>query len=581
MNTINPIRALALTVMVMFFVSSCKGKDEVQKPDAPVLSITPSVNMIAFAESGSTALVDGNSVDAPLTFTVETNQGQWDITQEPEASWVILARDENAGQFTLSAPPFSSDSPPDPVEITVRAGDAEPVVIAVTQNFNYPLKPPSHVVMNFRRDPKTQMAFNWLTDPGAFTGSVEIVQGTATSHSAFATPYKTVHATADNITDLRYSIFENRSYMIHKALAEDLTPATTYSYRVGYEGSWSEIGTFTTAANDVPAFTFLYTTDPQSTTSTEFQTAAATVTTAYNLFPDVKFLLTCGDLVNQRDAQGDVTMAWEWEQFFGTQQDIFYKLPFAPVMGNHDAYMPNSFIYYFNLEPQPVTLPVTPIGKPGSVYSFVYGDVLFMGLNTENYNVTGYSAALGNWMRAEVNKPEHTHVKWRIAFFHRALYTGGPYQGDAIDQLNRNALAPVFDELGIDIALQGHNHVYNVIGSVYNKALVPGSATQVTSTTVSHPVNSNGKSGGVYSTANGTLYFANSASGEKRYDPTNPLLSGYGVTDYPSLFTGRLGQPGSPAYSRVSVTHDEITIATYTVASNNSVPFDEIKVKKP
>ena len=114
-----------------------------------------------------------------------------------------------------------------------------------------------------------------------------------------------------------------------------------------------------------------------------------------------------------------------------------------------------------------------------------------------------------------------------------------------------------------------------------NCVLVPGSATQVTSTTVSHPVNSNGKSGGVYSTANGTLYFVNSASGQKRYDPTNPLLSGYGVTDYPSLFTGRLGQPGSPAYSRVSVTHDEITIASYTVASNNSVPFDEIKVKKP
>jgi hypothetical protein len=106
---------------------------------------------------------------------------------------------------------------------------------------------------------------------------------------------------------------------------------------------------------------------------------------------------------------------------------------------------------------------------------------------------------------------------------------------------------------------------------------VSGAATQITSTAVSHPVNSNGKSGGRYNTENGTLYFMNSSAQTNGRDPNNPLLTGFGVPNYPALFTGRLGQPGLPAYSHVSVTHNEITITTYM--SNDQV-FDEIKVWK-
>ena len=659
-----------LAVAVISTGTSCKGKEELIEPDAPSLSVAPEVNDIIFAADGKSAIMDGVFAHTPI-FKVETNQGEWEVTKNK--SWVEI-KTLGSDHFFLTVQSVPGLIPPEPAEITVRAGDAtsltmrvqqfganpalfvtpqyrdivlslngetawygirsfqpvfsvfantltacwdvqsdqswltivqdkekntftltcnanadtvpfadakvtvtaegaSPVTMSVTHiltslNLQYP---PSHVVMNVRRDPKTQMAFNWFTDPDAFTGKVEIVQGTATAHDDFASPYKTVHATASDITNLRYTASENRSYKVHKALAEGLTPSTTYSYRAGYDGSWSDIGAFTTAG-DASEFTFLYATDMQASTTSNFQIAARTVQTAYNKFPNVKFLMNCGDLVDSGNS------AWAWEQFFSENSEVFYKLPFAPVMGNHDAAMPNSFEYYFNTEP--ANLPGV---KPGSVYSFVYGDVLFMGLNFEDWNVDGYLNALGNWVRTEVNKPEHAHVRWRIVFFHKCMYTGAWYQLSNDVQAVREAMAPVFEESGIDIAIQGHDNIYQVIGPVYNKELIPEAATQITSTTVSHPVNSNGKSGGIYNVEKGTLYFMNGAAGTNLgRNPNNPLGVGAGVPDYPSLFTGRLGQPGTPAYSHVSVTRDEIVITTYTVpAAGSSVVFDEIKVMKP
>jgi len=456
---------------------------------------------------------------------------------------------------------------------------------------------PYYVVMNMYKDPKTKMAFNWFTNTGATVGRVEIVQGTTANHADFAQPLKTIRATANTRNDLTYNVQDNdlhillsdftgtvrKSYMEHKALAEDLSPGTTYSFRVGDDGYWSDIGTFTTTETSVPAFTFLYSTDPQSTEYSEFQVAKRTTDAAYQRFPDVKFWINCGDHV-------DNDVEWEWEQFFVSQQNVLYKVPFAPVMGNHDVDgNDNSFQSHFNT-------PLVSFTRDhhGSVYSFVYGDVLFLALGLEDFSRSNYLRNLTTWIREEV--ANHPDVRWRIAFFHRAIYTGANHQDREENKTVREAIAPVLDELGIDLAIQGHDHVYEVIGPVYDKALVPGKPgdpgtayDQVisTPTTGRNYSNVTGKSGGKYNTEKGTLYFLNSASGVKNYDPnslTSPAMTSSaitGVTNYYSLFTGRLAQPGRPTYSNVSVTYDEITIKTYTVSSNGSdALFDEIKVVK-
>lgn len=75
-------------------------------------------------------------------------------------------------------------------------------------------------------------------------------------------------------------------------------------------------------------------------------------------------------------------------------------------------------------------------------------------------------------------------------------------------------MLPVFNELHIDVALQGHDHIYEVIGPVNNltKTLVDGAVEEV-ETVVPGGVRENmtGKQGGVFNVNEGTLYFLNNS----------------------------------------------------------------------
>ncbi len=148
----------------------------------------------------------------------------------------------------------------------------------------------------------------------------------------------------------------------------------------------------------------------------------------------------------------------------------------------------------------------------------------------------------------------------------------------------REAMAPLFDELNIHIAFQGHSHVYEVIGPVYGRELAQGAVSNVQAVPYHFPKNVSGKSGGIFNATGGTLYFLNNRSGHFNVNPKDynqiPNTPAYGIPNYRSLFTGRLGQNGKPTYSNVSVTSDIITITTYEIVNGNSQLLDEIRIEK-
>jgi len=424
---------------------------------------------------------------------------------------------------------------------------------------------PYNVVMNLYQDPATKMAFNWFADYSNGCGKVEIVRGIAPNHAAFAHPFKTVYATCT----------ENNK--INKAVVTGLSPNTTYSFRVGgVNDNWSDIGTFTTATaqSNKDPFIFIYTTDPQADNPTNFEIAKTTAYAAFAKFPESKFWMACGDLVETGNQQ------WQWNDFFSTQQELFLKIPFAPVQGNHEYYWSTTcFRRHFNTEN------LGKIDTTGSTYTFVYGDAQFFALDSELYDQPAYIDSVKKWMRKQVN--DNPNVKWRIVYYHKTIYSGDNYfQGDSSCKIWRNAMAPLFDELNIDIAFQGHSHVYEVIGPVKNKELVQGAVSNLV--TVSPPnqntINVTGKSGGTFNVREGTLYFLNNRSGYLSVPPnfldSMPGSSVTGVSDYPSLFTGRFGQNGHPTYSHVSVTSGSIVITTYEMVNGNSQLLDEITIMK-
>jgi hypothetical protein len=459
---------------------------------------------------------------------------------------------------------------------------------------------PYNVVINLYDDPTTKMAFTWFTNLGVDCGEVQIVQ-INNQDTTLLFPSVLANCTTDI---LNYNVANNnlnaladitnntsKSYVIHKALVTGLTPNTTYLFRVGYTDYWSEIGTFTTAKANKDDFSFIYNTDQQSYTYTMYDFTKATSQIAFNMYPNINFWMYCGDFIQSGETSSDKTGSseWEWGQFIETQHDIFLKVPFAPIIGNHDNNAAKNFSHHFHTNnPSFDNNSYT----PGSVYSFVYGDALFMALNSEacynwrnlfNTDHEVYTDSLINWMRTQVAKNQE--VKWRIVFFHKSFYQGtetntnSPTYWTEFTQW-RDRMTPIFEELEIDLAIEGHDHIYKVIGPMYNKQPILSMVTdQVSNLQKDTWSNVTGKLGGTFNVQTGTLHFLNTSFSENKYTPIllnrDPNTTLEGVSNYSSIYTGRLGQTGSsisgnPCFSHITVTTDTIFIVSHEIFRDGS-----------
>ncbi len=452
---------------------------------------------------------------------------------------------------------------------------------------------PYSITININKDPSTKMAFNWFTNTGIIGGKVQIIGGLVKNTKQFDKPLVTINAKVDPVNNLNYSVSSNglsklagipentkKSYMSNKALVTGLKPNTTYSFRVGKEGSWSDIGTFKTADKRNREFSFIYTTDPQANTEEMFNISQKTTHAAYRMYPNANFWLNCGDLVQ---SSGNSNSEWEWEQVFLTQQDIFLHLPYTPILGNHDKSLNRNFTSHFNTDSTEFDFALST--TPGSVYSFIYGNTLFLALSFEDYSKKEYLETLARWIRNQVST--HPNVKWRIAYYHKTIYTGSTsHQDDSDSKLIRDRIAPLFDSLKIDLALQGHDHIYEVIGPIKGKKLVPESIKDQISVPVNTRENVTGRLNGVFNVKEGTLFFLNNSAGRKKYEPQSKvgmdsIETKLGINNYFSLFTGRFGQTGQPTFSNIKITNDSITITTYEVSDEGTASiFDKIKIVK-
>ena len=90
-------------------------------------------------------------------------------------------------------------------------------------------------------------------------------------------------------------------------------------------------------------------------------------------------------------------------------------------------------------------------------YSFNYQNVHFVSMSTEpptNSSIAQYNFVKDDLAAASSNKS----IGWIVVFFHKPLYTS-PSTHEAEYEL-RNHYHPLFDQYGVDLVLQAHNHIY-------------------------------------------------------------------------------------------------------------------------
>ena len=494
-----------------------------------------------------------------------------------------------------------------------------------------PKEQPYNQIATIYGDPATHMGFCWFTNGGITDGVVQLLPMADATAEDFTESNGVIEVSAQTTNaNLHYTPIQASEspkydictaaglprntkfdYVSHKAQATTLTPGTVYSWRVGFDGHWSDIAQFITKDANQGDFSFLYMTDSHIQDYEYIDQARQCAEAVVKNEPDAKFCLFPGDFA---DTGGATNSEWQWEQWFeGSMRPALNKMAFVPTDGNHDDSPSLNYDFHFNTDWGFANAAETKPQFKGITYSFVYGDVLFLvyslqdwwraqGSSDKNMKSTYLSKDVANWFKDQIAK--HPNTKYRVTLSHKNIFSGAGHHTDDECPLIRDIMIPILKECEIDLAIQGHDHCYEVMGPVDPDTwtVVPGSITDTTRVAPEatgrweRSENKTGLEGGTFKTDEGTLYFIGATCGRKRYEPHNRALMEEEYTTDPSilfdyhhhnvnnlfdLFTTKFGQPGTPSYSRFNVTADGIEVITYkTDAEGNKTVFNTINVKR-
>lgn len=262
-------------------------------------------------------------------------------------------------------------------------------------------------------------------------------------------------------------------YYANKVTVKNLKENTDYYYQVFKNGAWKEAKNYST--NSFKNYSILYVGDPQigacnKQTSAEGDAMDEKLTGADNLAArndsfnwnqvltgatarhDVSFMISAGDQVNTADRE---------EEYAGyLSASALTSLPVATTIGNHDSKSAQYTYHYNNPNAFDKTVEanadyVTGATAAGTDYYYTYGDVLFITIDTNNYNCATHE----NVIKKAVE--ENKDCKWRVVTFHQDIYGSGYDHSDSDGIVLRTQLTPIFDKYDIDVVLQGHDHTYS------------------------------------------------------------------------------------------------------------------------
>ena len=375
---------------------------------------------------------------------------------------------------------------------------------------------------------ETKMNITWYSD-AAGTGTVKLAKQTELVNGAMPENARTFTTTGNESQKLNYYSYQTTM--------SGLEPNTTYAYQLVNTGITSDIYTFTTDGSS--EFSFVFVADPQiGASGGSSADAVVNDTNGWNktldiveenkIFSDAAFMLSAGDQVNTANSE------YEYTGFLG--HDLMTQLPLATVIGNHDT-KSNAYDQHFNV-PNETTYGAT---TAGGDYSFVYNNALFLVINTNNGSVADHMEFVKSGIAANPT------VDWKIVTFHHSIYTVASHATeDSIIGL-RNTIAPLMKEMGIDVVLMGHDHVYcrtymmDGLEVSQNETYTYGNGENEAPTAVTNP--------------NGILYVtANSGSGSKYYGIKTNVEFPYSAVQ---------NQEKVPNVSKVTVSDDQFTITTY------------------
>ena len=142
------------------------------------------------------------------------------------------------------------------------------------------------------------------------------------------------------------------------------------------------------------------------------------------------------------------------------------------VIGNHD-----------HGEDEKLSALMNQFGLTEQYYSFDLQNIHFTALSTEvSFNV---NSAQYKFVKNDLSKAaSDPNIDWIVVYFHRPMYTL-PSTHAAISFL-RSTYHPLFEQYGVDLVLEGHNHNYQRTYPIKFNSVVPRHPIETSTNTTSY-----------------------------------------------------------------------------------------------
>lgn len=325
---------------------------------------------------------------------------------------------------------------------------------------------------------------------------------------------------------------EGEGYYSYKATLMGLKPSTHYMYYFINDGQSSDPRGFTTG--DSNEFGFAMVSDVQIGAGgidhdTEGWQKTLDIIESSQEFRGTDFILTTGDQV--KDAENET-------QYEGFILDELSRFPVAPTIGNHDTGAPLHTLHFNS----PNVSEEHGVTAAGGDSWFRYNNALFIMLNTNSTKNDEHLAFAKQAIALNMD------AEWRFLVFHHTVYTTGELK-NSNTSIRGKALIAMCDELDIDAAFSGHEHLYTRSYIMKGDEAVKDEALY-------------GENFSSVNDPDGTLYITNNTGSGCKYDPIEPPTPDFAAVTV---------QENIPNVTKAVVTEDTFEMTVYRTSDMSVV----------
>jgi 3',5'-cyclic AMP phosphodiesterase CpdA len=303
---------------------------------------------------------------------------------------------------------------------------------------------PDRIVVLPNTDPSSGFTVAWRTDARVRSPRMQIA--VAAGSPDLADRARTITAVTQSLEG------KNGIAHHHRARVDGLQPDTLYAYRVEGQGTWSEWLQLRTAAREARPFSFLYFGDAQNSIKSLY---SRVIREAWRREPQAALAIHAGDLISGGDERDDD----EWGEWFEAGSFLHATALTVVAAGNHDHddvktqdgerdVLKPSFSAHF---------PVPENGAPelrASTYTVDYQGVRFIVLDSTSAVSNGTAELQASWIEAKLRDNPN---RWTVVVQHHPVFSASVGRDN---QALRTHWQPLFERYGVDLVLQGHDHVY-------------------------------------------------------------------------------------------------------------------------